>query len=290
LAIVTNVGAGCGGRGSAGARGESQGGSFDLVSDVSHAHDERHWSRTAKPCGPGTRCWCQAGGGALIPTGIGCARFAGDGDKTNSSPRRARNKPLKPLRRECRGCSGEPVVYLLACFTFYTRGRGCNGHPAFPAPSLEGRPRPLLFGRKIRSQLGQTMSRDGEGMSALLPATNAKAFAQGSACDEAISRHSGAPKGRTMVRNCAPENLAQQLRDSGSSLRPVRNDERGVGFLRAVRNDGCGLDRVAKPVIGRAFARDHNDGRRSPLYVLTNNRRSLLTIGTIRNNGASASE
>ena len=28
--------------------------------------------------------------------------FANDGDKTNSSPGRARNKPLKPLRRECR--------------------------------------------------------------------------------------------------------------------------------------------------------------------------------------------
>jgi hypothetical protein len=27
---------------------------------------------------------------------------ADDGDKTNSSPGRARNKPLKPLRRECR--------------------------------------------------------------------------------------------------------------------------------------------------------------------------------------------
>jgi hypothetical protein len=25
--------------------------------------------RTAKPCGPGTRCWCQAGGGFLGPTG-----------------------------------------------------------------------------------------------------------------------------------------------------------------------------------------------------------------------------
>jgi len=28
--------------------------------------------------------------------------FADDGDKTNSSPGRARNRPLKPLRRECR--------------------------------------------------------------------------------------------------------------------------------------------------------------------------------------------
>ena len=26
--------------------------------------------RTAKPCGPGTRCWCQAGGGCSNPTGF----------------------------------------------------------------------------------------------------------------------------------------------------------------------------------------------------------------------------
>jgi hypothetical protein len=25
--------------------------------------------RTAKPCGPGTRCWCQVGGGSRGPTG-----------------------------------------------------------------------------------------------------------------------------------------------------------------------------------------------------------------------------
>jgi hypothetical protein len=27
--------------------------------------------RTAKPCGPGTRCWCQVGGGFASPTGFG---------------------------------------------------------------------------------------------------------------------------------------------------------------------------------------------------------------------------
>jgi hypothetical protein len=44
----------------------------------------------------------------------------GDGDKTNSSPGRARNKPLKPLRRECR-CSGEPVVTTV-CFLPFAHG------------------------------------------------------------------------------------------------------------------------------------------------------------------------
>ena len=60
-------------------------------------------SRTAKPCGPGTRCWCQVGGGFGKPDRARQDRqFADDGDKTNSSPGRARNKPLKPLRGECR--------------------------------------------------------------------------------------------------------------------------------------------------------------------------------------------
>src|SRR3981189_969128 len=37
-------------------------------------------------------------------------------------------------------CSGEPVVTTLVCFLLCTRGCGCTGHPAFPAPSvIEGR-------------------------------------------------------------------------------------------------------------------------------------------------------
>src|SRR5258705_9298331 len=33
------------------------------------AQDGRRFQRTAKPCGPDTRCWCQAVGGDLDPTG-----------------------------------------------------------------------------------------------------------------------------------------------------------------------------------------------------------------------------
>jgi hypothetical protein len=70
-----------------------------------HTARRRPWrrrARTGKPCGPGTRCWCQVGGGEVGPTGSRSALFADDGDKTNSSPGRARHKPLKPLRREGR--------------------------------------------------------------------------------------------------------------------------------------------------------------------------------------------
>jgi hypothetical protein len=36
---------------------------------------------------------------------------------------------------ECRVISGVPVVTTLVCFLPCTRGCGCIGHPAFPAPS-----------------------------------------------------------------------------------------------------------------------------------------------------------
>jgi hypothetical protein len=71
-----------------------------------------------KPCGPGTRCWCQIGGGSSARPGPAKPQSADDGDKTNSSPGRARNKPLKPLRAGMPGCSGGPVV-TNSC-AFYT--------------------------------------------------------------------------------------------------------------------------------------------------------------------------
>jgi hypothetical protein len=68
------------------------------------------------------------------PTGFKQAISAGDGGKRNSSPRRARRKPLKPWRGESRVISGVLVVTTL-CHLPMHRGCGCNGHPAFPAPS-----------------------------------------------------------------------------------------------------------------------------------------------------------
>jgi hypothetical protein len=42
----------------------------------------RKASRTAKPCGPGTRCWCQVGGGlAGLDRASRDRQFADDGDK-----------------------------------------------------------------------------------------------------------------------------------------------------------------------------------------------------------------
>ena len=61
---------------------------------------------------------------------------AGDGSKRARSPGRARRKPLKPLRGECRvffRCDrgDDARMFIL----FYMRGCGCIEHPAFPAPS-----------------------------------------------------------------------------------------------------------------------------------------------------------
>jgi hypothetical protein len=71
-------GVGCGGRGSVGCERDCRAG-LAPVSDH-RAPDERRlnpakpsgedgWLRTAKPCGSGTRCWCQVGGGDVNPTG-----------------------------------------------------------------------------------------------------------------------------------------------------------------------------------------------------------------------------
>jgi hypothetical protein len=61
----------------------SQGG---LTVSEQSAQDERRKLRTAKPCGPGTRGWCQAVGGEIDPTGSISHQTGNDGDKTNSSP------------------------------------------------------------------------------------------------------------------------------------------------------------------------------------------------------------
>src|SRR5271154_5793737 len=65
------------------------------------------------------------------PNRVWRAIFADDGDKTNSSPGRARNKPLKPLRRECRvfrgTCGDYRVLSTLAHGLWVQRAPGIPG-------------------------------------------------------------------------------------------------------------------------------------------------------------------
>src|SRR3984893_19526758 len=91
--------------------------------------------RTAKSCGPGTRCWCQVGGGKSARPGADKAISANDGGKRNSCTGESTKEAVKTIACGNAGRSGEPVVTNSCAFFHCTRGCGCNGHPAFPAPS-----------------------------------------------------------------------------------------------------------------------------------------------------------
>src|SRR5579871_190500 len=68
------------------------------------------------------------------------------------SPGRARYRPLKPLRRECR-CFGLTCGGLTRMlFPFAYEAMGAAEHPAFPAPSR--------FRGRCFAQLGQIMPRE----------------------------------------------------------------------------------------------------------------------------------
>jgi hypothetical protein len=116
----------------------SLGGRIAIVTDVGYG---MRWTQSALLtrawfCGRQSRVvltprrWCQ-----VLEKQASCKFLEGDGGKKARSPGRARNKPLKPLRREG-GCSGEPVVTHSCAFYLCARGCGCNGHPAFPAPPV----------------------------------------------------------------------------------------------------------------------------------------------------------
>jgi hypothetical protein len=92
LAIVTNVGAGSGGRGSAGAQVGSQGGFYRSVSGH-NARRRTALQRTAKSCGPGASAvGVKSRGGFASPTGRTKPYSRGDGVKQARSPGRARYK------------------------------------------------------------------------------------------------------------------------------------------------------------------------------------------------------
>ncbi len=109
FAIVTDVGAGCGGR--------------------EQRQRRRRSLRTAKSCGPDA------------PT-LASMRNSSARRRWQKSPvtGESTKETVKTIRvRECRVISGGPVVTTLVCFVlFRTRGCGCIGRPAFPTPSFLG--------------------------------------------------------------------------------------------------------------------------------------------------------
>src|SRR3984957_5626271 len=91
--------------------------------------------RTAKSCGPDTP--------TLVSSFRGVVRVS-DGGKKARSPGRARRKPLKPLRGECRATRRDRGD-LLACFLLlHARLRALRA-PGIPCSPLGVALRPLFF-------------------------------------------------------------------------------------------------------------------------------------------------
>ncbi len=74
--------------------------------------------RTAKSCGPDAPTLASSPRSCVGPTGLRQNKSADDGGKRARSPGRARHKPLKPLRRECRvfrgTCGFYPCAFYIA--------------------------------------------------------------------------------------------------------------------------------------------------------------------------------
>jgi hypothetical protein len=130
------------------ARWDRRAGSQEFVSDQQHA-DERCCRGRPNRVVLTPRRWRQALRRHVGPTGRGHSIFAGDGGKRARSPGRARHKPLKPLRRECRvfrgTCGFYPVLSTL--------------HRGLRVQRAPGVPCALYFGRRLNAQLGRTVSR-----------------------------------------------------------------------------------------------------------------------------------
>ena len=129
-----------------------------LVSEIRRA-GRTALMRTAKPCGPDTRGWCQAAGGEFDPTGSTSHQAGSDGGKRNSSPGRARHKPSN----HCAGKAGCSPLDLYArvrtsLCTLHTRPR-VQRAPGLPC---------ALIGRELRSSLGCIAPRECETVSTVI--------------------------------------------------------------------------------------------------------------------------
>ena len=103
----------------------------------------------------------------------------GDGGKKARSPGRARKKPLKPLRGECRVISGVTVVTNAR--VYYTP-RAAAG-----APGARHSLRPLILGESCTHNSGALRRENVDLCPTSLPATNAKRLRKG-ACHRARIR------------------------------------------------------------------------------------------------------
>jgi hypothetical protein len=109
---------------------------FVIASAGMHLSGRSWWRRklrTAKPCGPGARCWRQAGGGLQSPTGR-CEpsirqRWRQEGIRLQGEHGISR----KAIARGMPGCSGCTCMLVCAFLSAScTRDRGCQPAPGIP--------------------------------------------------------------------------------------------------------------------------------------------------------------
>ena len=137
IMIVTNAGRDAVDAAAFCARGDGRAGD-EPVSDQQHA-DERCCCGRRSRVVLTPRRWRQVRGGKSALPGLDTP-YPLMTVANKPDHRGARSKPLKPLRAGTPGDSGVLVVTRVrSTTTKCTRGRGCNGHPAFPTPSMGGK-------------------------------------------------------------------------------------------------------------------------------------------------------
>ncbi len=119
-------------------------------------------TRTAKPCGPDAPTLA-SNSRRRVP------RLAGDGGNKARSPRRARSKPLKPLRRECRVDPAHLWRLPRVLFSLAREAAGATDTRHSLRPLFEGRtcalilrvaPHALSFGQTPLARPGRTAPRE----------------------------------------------------------------------------------------------------------------------------------
>jgi hypothetical protein len=120
----------------------------------------RGWLRTAKPCGSGARCWRQAGGGEVGPTGSG-----NPFNPPATVTRRIRRREERGISRKTiacgnAGCTGATVVTTV-CLLPSAHGPRVLRAPGIPrALTFEGRAAPSVSWAAVYEQLGRIVSRE----------------------------------------------------------------------------------------------------------------------------------
>jgi hypothetical protein len=117
---------------------------------------------------------------------VGERNFIDDGGNKARSPGRARNRPLKPLRRDGRGISGEPVVTMLVClFHFAREAAGATGARLSLLPSWGSTAPSVMEGRACCTTRADRAAGTRKRVN-VIACDKREAFVEGSECDEAI--------------------------------------------------------------------------------------------------------